>query len=119
LCGFGYFNFFKTFFNTIRTMVSSGGMAGAMWGMMRLAVVVLVLAGGIWLEGASGTELMLEIGPGREECFYEDLVVNKTLYVDYSVVGTTQGATDIDFQISDTHGRPMITEFRRTESRHE
>jgi len=68
---------------------------------------------------SGGADLMMKIDAGRQECFYEDMRANRTLYIDYSVVSTTQGSLDIDFQVSDIHARPIITEMRRTESHHE
>jgi hypothetical protein len=62
---------------------------------------------------------MFEVPAGKEECFFEGVDVNKTLYIDYSVVSTYQGELDINFQLSDAQGRPIVSEFRKAESRHE
>lgn len=66
-----------------------------------------------------GADLMLQVPAGREECFFEHVDFNRTLYIDYSVVSSNQGELDINFQLSDTQRRPIISEFRKTESRHE
>lgn len=67
----------------------------------------------------SGTDLMFQVAAGMVDCFYESVESNKTLYVDYSVVSSSQGELDINFQLSDAQGRPIISEFRKAESRHE
>ncbi|KAL5636522.1 hypothetical protein ACGC1H_000469 [Rhizoctonia solani] len=62
--------------------------------MMR-AWSVLVLLATSWLAGAH----MIEVPPGKKECFFEDLHINDKMTVTYQVGGG--GHLDIDFWLSD------------------
>lgn len=61
-------------------------------------------------------QLTIEISPGVEECFYQPMVENRTLTIDYAVTATSQGGHDINFQLLHPNGRPLITEFRKAAS---
>lgn len=57
---------------------------------------------------SSGADLMLQVAAGREECFFENVEANKTLFVDYSVVSSNQGELDINFQLSDARKKLFV-----------
>lgn len=69
--------------------------------------------------GVHGADLMFHLYAGREDCFFEYLERNKTLYVEYTVIGTGRGDSDVNFQITDPQSRPVVTEFRKPRSTHE
>ena len=72
-----------------------------------------------FLPLAFSTSFRIEIEPGREECFFIDVVdANKILKVDYAVLSATQGDLDIDFEFSGPTGQPPLFERRKTLSHH-
>ena len=85
-------------------------------GIFTFAVVVLILWWEINVVGAMGdSSLRVVIPSGSEQCFYQDLVSSENVWIDYSVVGS-QGSVDINFQLSDPHGRPLVSEFKKSMS---
>lgn len=90
--------------------------------LITLAVAWLVADFGNVLQrnhGVEGVDLMFHLFAGREDCFFEYLERNKTMYIEYTVIGTGMGDSDINFQLTDPQGRPVVTEFRKPNSRHE
>lgn len=92
--------------------------------LLSLAVVWLVFdLGSVMIKhggvGVEGVDLMFHLFAGREDCFFELMERNKTMYVEYSVIGTGMGDSDVNFQLTDPQGRPVVTEFRKATSRHE
>lgn len=71
-----------------------------------------------YFELGGTTDLTIQVPAGQEECFYEAANTSQTLTLDYSVISSSQGEHDINFQVSDPHNRPMITEFRKADSSH-
>lgn len=69
-------------------------------------------------NGVEGVELMFHLWAGREDCFYESVERNKTLHIEYNVIGTGMGDGDVNFQIMDPRNRPVVTEFRKANSKH-
>ncbi|CAL8082245.1 unnamed protein product [Orchesella dallaii] len=89
-----------------------------------------VLAITIWLvinlgnvihlnHGVEGVDLMFALFAGREDCFFEFMERNKTMYLEYTVIGTGMGDSEVNFQLTDPQARPVVTEFRKTSSRHD
>ena len=61
-------------------------------------------------------QLTIQVHPGLEECFYQQMAPNRTLTIDYAVIAASQGGHDINFQLLQPDGRPRITEFRKAAS---
>ena len=68
----------------------------------------------------SSQQLTVEVGPGREECYYQFLDQGETLTVDYQVLDTSGEIAnlDIDFNLSLPGGEAVVVQYRREEGRH-
>ena len=63
-------------------------------------------------------DLTIQVNPGEEECFHEHGKVNQTLTLDYMVTSASQGELDINFRVYDPYNRPIVNEFRKSDSTH-
>ena len=81
-------------------------------------ILVASLAGNI---AAEAQVMTVEIGAGKEECYFQPLDVGETLIVDYQVIDTSgeYAKLDIDFKLTQPNGRPVVIEYRRGENTHE
>ena len=68
----------------------------------------------------SSQQLRVEVGPGREECYYQFLGRGETITVDYEVLDTSGeiARLDIDFNLSLPGGEAVVVQYRREDGRH-
>eukprot|EP00088_Acartia_fossae_P053275 TRINITY_DN6052_c0_g1_i2.p1 TRINITY_DN6052_c0_g1~~TRINITY_DN6052_c0_g1_i2.p1 ORF type:complete len:237 (+),score=55.36 TRINITY_DN6052_c0_g1_i2:57-767(+) len=75
-------------------------------------VVLLVLQN----AGAREQEMTVEVGAGKEECFYESVQQGHTLTIDYQVVDAGSGQyaeLDINFRVMHPKGHPIVATFKK------
>ncbi|XP_076034468.1 transmembrane emp24 domain-containing protein 1-like [Oratosquilla oratoria] len=63
-------------------------------------------------------EMTVEVGPGTQECFYQDVKQGEILDVEYQVIDGGQGDLDIDFSVTKPKGGVIIQDFRKPEGSH-
>jgi len=83
-----------------------------MAGVVYLTVILMVTS----LVVAREQEMTVEVGPGKEECFFETVEKDFTLTVDFQVVdaGTGQYAElDINFRVMHPRGHPIDAFFKK------
>lgn len=86
-----------------------------------LGVMVMAL---LALTGAhlpQERDMTLVVGPGKEECFFEEVVKGNTLTVDYQVLDGGDGQMselDINFKLISPRGIQLVAEFRKPEGAH-
>jgi protein ERP2 len=92
----------------------------AVWKMVgwKLCVLTFLILSGLLIHVGETVDLSIQIPAGHEECFFELGTVNKTLSLDYTVLAASQGELDINFQLTDPYNRPLVTEFRKSDSSH-
>lgn len=101
-------------FNMGRIKASSLLSAGLLWLLIDLGEVTFRN------NVAEGVDLMFHLYAGREDCFYEHIMdQNKTIYVEFNVIGTGVGDNDVNFMLMDPQRRPLVSEYRKPNSRHE
>jgi len=60
--------------------------------------------------------LNVVLNPGDEACFFQFYPGNDTIMLEYKVISATYQDHVIGFQLSDTHARPLISEFKKYSS---
>lgn len=66
-------------------------------------------------------DITMVVGPGKEECFFEELVKGNTLTVEYQVIDSGDGQLselDINFKLLSPRGHPLVAEYRKSEGTH-
>jgi len=56
------------------------------------------------------------LNSGDESCFYQYYPSGVTVMLEYKIISSTYQDHIIGFQLSDTHGRPLISEFKKPSS---
>lgn len=80
----------------------------------------------LWLAVVSGhlpqeREITITVGPGKEECFFEEVVKGNTLTIEYQVLDGGDGQMselDINFRLLTPRGHPLVAEFKKSEGSH-
>jgi len=81
--------------------------------LLALAVFCLILG-----VEAREQEMTVEVGPGKEECFFESVQPGHTLSVEYQVVDSGSGQyseLDINFRVIHPRGHPLVAEFKKSD----
>lgn len=76
----------------------------------------LLLVLGLQYTQAKEQEMTVEIGPGKEECFFESVQKGYTLGIDYQVIDAGSGQyaeLDINFRVMDPRGHPIMATFKK------
>jgi hypothetical protein len=76
----------------------------------------LLLVLGLQYTKAKEQEMTVEVGPGKEECFFETVEKGFTLGVDYQVIDAGSGQyaeLDINFRVMDPRGHPIMATFKK------
>jgi len=63
-------------------------------------------------------EMTVEVGPGKEECYFETVQPEHTLTVEYQVVDGGAGQyseLDINFRVIHPRGHPLVAEFKKSD----
>ena len=82
-------------------------------------VVATVAPGGMAAYKNAEREMTVEIGAGKEDCFYETLKSGETLDVEYQVIdGGQRNELEIDFRIFNPSGVPIVADFRKSDNAH-
>jgi len=79
---------------------------------------VLMMGQMMDVQYVGGTRLTVEIDSGREECFYLQAEAGQFLTADYVVLSVSRGLMNVNFQLVDPKGIPVLTEFKKTKSSH-
>ncbi|XP_022307244.2 protein SpAN-like [Crassostrea virginica] len=61
-------------------------------------------------------DLTVDVKPGHEECFYEEIKKPTSLEVEYQVIDG--GDLDINFMVTSPHGRIMVSELMKSDAVH-
>lgn len=78
--------------------------------------LLLVLVLDLQFSGAKEQEMTVEIGPGKEECFFESVKQDFTLGIEYQVIDAGSGQyaeLDINFRVMDPRGHPIVATFKK------
>lgn len=58
------------------------------------------------------------IQPGKEDCFYQNVLENEKIEIEYQVIDGGFGELDITFNLADPTGRILSSDYKKAENNH-
>uniref|UniRef100_S4P0N8 Transmembrane emp24 domain-containing protein 5 n=3 Tax=Pararge aegeria TaxID=116150 RepID=S4P0N8_9NEOP len=55
---------------------------------------------------------------GKMDCFYQKVLANEIIDIEYQVIDSTHGELDISFQMSDPLGRSIVADYKKPDNAH-
>ncbi|KAB7502814.1 Transmembrane emp24 domain-containing protein 1 [Armadillidium nasatum] len=83
-----------------------------------LAFFVLSLSYKLILGRDIEREMTIEVQPGREECFYQDIIAGETLDLEYQVIDGGQGNLDINYYVAGPQGNILVQDNKKSDAAH-
>ncbi|RXG68975.1 Transmembrane emp24 domain-containing protein 1 [Armadillidium vulgare] len=83
-----------------------------------LAFLVLSLSYKLILGRDIEREMTIEVQPGREECFYQDIIAGETLDLEYQVIDGGQGNLDINYYVAGPQGNILVQDNKKSDAAH-
>ncbi|XP_068625959.1 transmembrane emp24 domain-containing protein 5-like isoform X1 [Battus philenor] len=63
-------------------------------------------------------DMTFTVPAGNTECFYQKVLPNEIIDVEYQVIDSTHGELDISFQLADPVGRIIVADYKKPENAH-
>ncbi|XP_055626340.1 transmembrane emp24 domain-containing protein 1 [Toxorhynchites rutilus septentrionalis] len=63
-------------------------------------------------------EMTIIISPGGKDCFHENGQAGQTVDIDYQVIDGSHGDLDINFDLSDSTGRIIFADYKKSDNIH-
>ncbi|KPJ04722.1 PREDICTED: transmembrane emp24 domain-containing protein 5-like [Papilio xuthus] len=63
-------------------------------------------------------DMTFTVPAGNTECFYQKVLANEVIDVEYQVIDATHGELDISFQLADPVGRVIVADYKKPENAH-
>ncbi|XP_013135857.1 PREDICTED: transmembrane emp24 domain-containing protein 5-like [Papilio polytes] len=63
-------------------------------------------------------DMTFTVPAGYTECFYQKVLVNEIIDIEYQVIDATHGELDISFQLADPVGRVIVADYKKPENAH-
>ncbi|XP_014371163.2 transmembrane emp24 domain-containing protein 5 [Papilio machaon] len=63
-------------------------------------------------------DVTFTVPAGNTECFYQKVLANEVIDIEYQVIDATHGELDISFQLADPVGRVIVADYKKPENAH-
>lgn len=63
-------------------------------------------------------DITFTVQAGKTDCFYQQVLPNEIIDLEYQVIDSTHGELDISFQLSDPVGRIIVADYKKAENAH-
>ncbi|KAL4714742.1 hypothetical protein ACJJTC_002601 [Scirpophaga incertulas] len=63
-------------------------------------------------------DITFTVPPGKIECFYQSVLKNALIDLEYQVIDSSHGSLDITFQLSNPVGYAIVTDYKKLENAH-
>ncbi|XP_049883150.1 transmembrane emp24 domain-containing protein 5-like [Pectinophora gossypiella] len=63
-------------------------------------------------------DLTFSVQAGRTDCFFQKVLPNEVIDMEYQVIDATHGELDISFQLADPVGRVIVADYKKPENAH-
>ncbi|KAF0294483.1 Transmembrane emp24 domain-containing protein 5 [Amphibalanus amphitrite] len=64
------------------------------------------------------TELTIEVGAGKTECFFASAKIGEYIDIEYQVIDGGQGDIDINFHLHSPTGRQIVSDYKKSDNAH-
>ncbi|XP_041968372.1 transmembrane emp24 domain-containing protein 5-like [Aricia agestis] len=63
-------------------------------------------------------DMTFTVQAGKTDCFYQNVLVDDIIDMEYQVIDSTHGELDISFQLSDPTGRSIVADYKKQDNAH-
>ncbi|CAK1555958.1 unnamed protein product [Leptosia nina] len=63
-------------------------------------------------------DMTFTVQAGKSDCFYQRVLPNEVIDIEYQVIDASQGELDISFQLSDPVGMMIVADYKKPENAH-
>ncbi|KAG6463195.1 hypothetical protein O3G_MSEX013732 [Manduca sexta] len=64
-------------------------------------------------------DMTFTVQAGKMDCFYQKVLPNEVIDIEYQVIDASHGELDISFQLADPVGRVIVADYKKPENSHQ
>ncbi|XP_052745948.1 transmembrane emp24 domain-containing protein 5 [Bicyclus anynana] len=80
-----------------------------------LCILLTVVVGTVL---AYEKDMTFTVQAGKMDCFYQKVLANEIIDIEYQVIDATHGELDISFQMTDPEGRSIVADYKKPDNAH-